>query len=75
MEFNSVNSSISEQNACLIGQCLSGMNEDLLVSAARSGDRSAFDELYVRNSRKVLPNFIGSPRVGKTPKMSFRKQL
>ncbi len=55
MEFNSVNSSISEQNACLIGQCLSGMNEDLLVSAARSGDRSAFDELYVRNSRKVLP--------------------
>lgn len=59
MGFNSLNSSISEQNACVIGQCLSAMNEDLLVSAARSGDRSAFSELYARHSRKMLQRICG----------------
>ena len=56
MQFNSGNLSISEHNACLVGQCLSGMNEEMLISAARSGDKSAFQELYVRHSRKVLPS-------------------
>lgn len=59
MEFSSTNTSIHtpipEQNHCLIGQCLNAMNDDLLVSAARSGDASAFVELYQRHSRKVLP--------------------
>jgi len=62
MEFNIVNSSISEQNACVIGQCLNGIDEELLVSAARSGDRSAFNELYVRHSRKVLHRVYGITR-------------
>lgn len=55
MEFNSVNSSISDQNAYLVGRCQSAMNEKLLIAAARSGDKSAFNELYVRHSRKLLP--------------------
>lgn len=55
MQFNSVNSSIEEQNACVIGQCLSAMDEELLVSAARSGNTSAFNELYERHSKKVFP--------------------
>jgi RNA polymerase sigma-70 factor, ECF subfamily len=55
MEFNSANSSISEQSECVIGQCLNAMNEELLVSAAKSGDRIAFEELYVRHSSKILP--------------------
>ena len=59
MEFHSTNTSINmpipEQNNCLIGQCLSTVNDDLLVSAARCVDASAFVELYERHSRKVLP--------------------
>jgi len=55
MEFNSLNSSISEQNQCVIGQCVKAMNDELLVSAARAGDTIAFNELYARHSRKVLP--------------------
>ena len=62
MEFNSVNSSISEQNPCVIGQCLREMSEELLVSAARSGDRNAFNELYARHSKKVLPRIYGITR-------------
>ncbi|MGA7312822.1 MAG: sigma-70 family RNA polymerase sigma factor, partial [Silvibacterium sp.] len=31
------------------------MNEEVLVSAARSGDPGAFVELYERHSKKVLP--------------------
>jgi len=50
-----VNSSTLEQNPCVIGQCLRAMNEQLLVSAAKSGDRMAFEELYVRHSSKILP--------------------
>ena len=53
MELRSVNSSISEQNCAVIGECLGAMNEELLVSAARAGDRSAFNELYTRHSWKV----------------------
>ena len=62
MEFSSVNSSISPQNPCVIGQCLSRMNEELLISAAKTGDRNAFDELYVRHSRKVLQRIYGITR-------------
>jgi RNA polymerase sigma-70 factor, ECF subfamily len=54
MELNSANT-MNEQNNCLIGLCLSALNDEHLVSAARSGDRSAFVELYERHSRKVLP--------------------
>jgi RNA polymerase sigma-70 factor, ECF subfamily len=59
MEFESLNSSISEHNACIVGQCLSAMNEELLVSAARAGDRSAFNELYARNSKKIMQRIYG----------------
>jgi RNA polymerase sigma factor (sigma-70 family) len=55
MECHSLNSSISEQNRYVIGQCVSAMNDELLVSAARSGDVIAFNELYARHARKVLP--------------------
>ena len=55
MELNSMNSSVSDQNQCVIGQCLSVMNDDHLVSAARLGDTSAFNELYERHSWKVMP--------------------
>ena len=54
MELNST-TTFTPQNNCLIGPCLSALNDDLLVSAARAGDRSAFVELYERHSRKVLP--------------------
>ncbi len=54
MELNSTNT-FNEQNDCLIGLCLSALNDERLVSAARSGDRNAFLELYQRHSRKVLP--------------------
>jgi RNA polymerase sigma-70 factor, ECF subfamily len=54
MQLNSTNT-FSEQNNCLIGGCPNALNDDGLVSAARSGDRNAFLELYQRHSRKVLP--------------------
>jgi RNA polymerase sigma-70 factor, ECF subfamily len=54
MELNFA-TTFTQQNNCLIGACLSAMNDDVLVSAARAGDRSAFVELYERHSRKVLP--------------------
>src|ERR1700739_1083271 len=59
MELRSVNSSISEQNAAVTGQWLGAMNEELLVSAARAGDRSAFNELYTRHSWKVRQRVYG----------------
>jgi len=55
MEFNSANTLV-EQNNCVIGSCLSQLHDDLLVSAARSGNRDAFVELYNRHARKVLPS-------------------
>jgi len=64
MEFKSVNSSISQQNACVIGECLRATNEELLVSAAKSGDRMAFEELYERHWRKILPRIC---RITKNP--------
>ena len=51
---NLVNAHGVEQNV-VIAQCLDAMDDDLLVSAARAGDRTAFVELYERHSRKVLP--------------------
>ena len=52
---NLVNLPISNHNNVVIGECLSARDDDLLVSAARAGDRNAFVELYERHSRKVLP--------------------
>ena len=50
-----VNTPIPDLNTIAIGECLSAWDDDLLVSAARAGDHSAFVELYKRHSRKVLP--------------------
>ncbi|HTD55893.1 MAG TPA: sigma-70 family RNA polymerase sigma factor [Silvibacterium sp.] len=50
-----INAQIAAENA-VIAQCLNAMDDELLVSAARAGDRSAFVELYERHSRKVLPS-------------------
>ena len=55
MNSNSVNASIPEQRNVVIATCLDAMNEEVLVSAARSGDPGAFVELYERHSKKVLP--------------------
>ena len=52
---NLVNLPIPNHNNVVIGECLSAWDDDLLVSAARAGDHSAFVELYERHSRKVLP--------------------
>lgn len=38
-----------------MADCMAAMNDDVLVSAARSGDPGAFVELYERNSQKILP--------------------
>ncbi|MBV8437590.1 MAG: RNA polymerase sigma factor, partial [Silvibacterium sp.] len=46
---------VLNHNSVVIDECLSAWDDDLLVSAARAGDRSAFVELYERHSRKVLP--------------------
>lgn len=37
----------------MIGGCIREMNEELLVSAARSGDRTAFMELCGRHSKQI----------------------
>ena len=55
MNSNSVNASIPEQSSVVIATYLDAMNDEVLVSAARSGDSGAFVELYERHSRKVLP--------------------
>ena len=52
---NLVNIPIAGQNNVVIAQCLNAMEDELLVSAARAGDSTAFVELYERHSRKVLP--------------------
>jgi RNA polymerase sigma-70 factor (ECF subfamily) len=52
-EGNSAQESISEQDNVIIGECSREMNEELLVSAARSGDRPAFMELCGRHSRQI----------------------
>lgn len=54
MELNST-TTFTQQNNCIIGPCVSATDDELLVHAARSGDRNAFVELYERHSRKVLP--------------------
>jgi RNA polymerase sigma factor (sigma-70 family) len=51
-ESNSIQGSISEQTN-VIGGCIREMNEELLLSAARSGDRTAFMELCGRHSRQI----------------------
>jgi RNA polymerase sigma factor (sigma-70 family) len=55
MNSNSVNASIPEQRNVVIATCLGATNDEVLVSAARSGDPGAFVELYERHSKKVLP--------------------
>jgi RNA polymerase sigma-70 factor (ECF subfamily) len=52
---NLVNTPIPNHNNIAVGECLSACDDELLVSAAKAGDRSAFVELYERHSRKVLP--------------------
>ena len=52
---NLVSLPIPNHNNVVISECLSAWDDDLLVSAAKAGDRSAFVELYERHSRKVLP--------------------
>jgi RNA polymerase sigma-70 factor, ECF subfamily len=52
---NLVNLPIPNHNNVVIGECLSAWDDDLLVSAAKAGDRKAFVELYERHSKKVLP--------------------
>lgn len=49
-----MNAQIAAENAVIAGR-LDVMDDDVLVSAARTGDKSAFVELYERHSRKVLP--------------------
>ncbi len=52
-ESNSIQGSIPEQDNVIIGACLREMAEELLVSAARSGDHTAFMELCGRHSRQI----------------------
>lgn len=52
-EGNSIQGSISEQDNIIIGGCSQEINEELLVSAARSGNRTAFMELCGRHSRQI----------------------
>jgi RNA polymerase sigma-70 factor (ECF subfamily) len=52
-ESNSIQRSISEQDDVIIGGCFREMNEELLVSAARSGDHTAFMELCGRHSGQI----------------------
>lgn len=54
MELSST-ATFTRQSNRLISPCLNALNDDLLVSAARAGDKSAFVELYERHSRRVLP--------------------
>jgi RNA polymerase sigma-70 factor (ECF subfamily) len=51
---NLVNTPIPNHNNIAIGECLSAWDDDLLVSAAKAGDHTAFVALYERHSRKVL---------------------
>lgn len=46
---------VPNHNSVVVDECLSTWDDDLLVSAAKAGDRSAFVELYERHCRKVLP--------------------
>lgn len=46
---------IAPDNTVVDMEQLSSWGDDLLVSAAKEGDHSAFVELYERHSRKVLP--------------------
>ena len=55
MNSNLVNASIPEQSIAVIATYLDAMEEEVLVSAARSGDSGAFVELYLRHNKKVLP--------------------
>lgn len=51
---NSEHGSISAQDHVSIGECIQEINDELLLSAARSGDSAAFTELCQRHSRKIL---------------------
>jgi len=53
-QVNLVNPPTPNHNNIAIGECLRAWDEDLLVSAAKAGDRTAFVELYERHSRKIL---------------------
>lgn len=55
MELKSETSFVSERNVCVTSRGLKAVEDDILVSAAKSGDTTAFNELYSRHSRKILP--------------------
>ena len=50
-----MNPPISEHSNAVISDNTREMSDQLLVSAAKSGDRSAFVELCGRHSKKILP--------------------
>jgi RNA polymerase sigma-70 factor, ECF subfamily len=52
-EGNSNSTSIPKQSNVIIGKCCEEMNEELLLSAARSGDSTAFMELCGRHSIQI----------------------
>ena len=52
---NAMNLLIAEQNNIKTSNDVKEMSAELLVAAARSGDRSAFVELCNRHSKKILP--------------------
>ena len=63
-----MNASISEESGTAICGSLTELHDELLVSAAKAGDRGAFVELSERHSKKVLPddlpNYAESGRRG-----------
>jgi len=59
VETFSINLSIGDQGTLAVGsaevRCLSNLDDEVLVSAAKAGDTDGFAELYRRQSRRVLP--------------------
>jgi RNA polymerase sigma-70 factor (ECF subfamily) len=55
MNSNLANASIPEQSISVIATYFGVMEEEVLISAASSGDSGAFVELYLRHNKKVLP--------------------
>jgi RNA polymerase sigma-70 factor (ECF subfamily) len=53
-----MNLSMCEENGALIGDITRESSDELLVSAAKSGDSRAFVELCERHSKKVLPTIF-----------------
>jgi hypothetical protein len=52
------NTFVPQHSTNAIGNYLIGTDEELLISAARSADTRAFDELYTLHSGNVLPRIF-----------------